>query len=41
MIVHVDTSDETGTATATVHNAALWTLNTADFRDIPVLRLIH
>lgn len=27
-------------ATATVHGAALWTLNAADFRDIPVLRLI-
>ena len=27
-------------ATATVHGAALWTLNTADFRDITALRLI-
>jgi predicted nucleic acid-binding protein len=27
-------------ATAMVHGAALWTLNAADFRDIPALRLI-
>lgn len=27
-------------ATASVHGAALWTLNAADFRDIPGVRLI-